>query len=146
MDPMILTSIVGIGGKIIDRIIPDKTAAAKAKMDFALMAQDGELRELEVNLSAIIAEAKSADPWTSRARPSFLYVMYIIILSAIPMGVLAAISPETATAVAAGTKAWLTAIPGELYALFGAGYLGYTGVRSFVDKRQGQKLRDQVFK
>jgi len=35
---------------------------------------------MQVSLSAILAEANSADPWTSRARPTFLYVIYGIIL------------------------------------------------------------------
>jgi len=49
----------------------------------------------------------------------------------IPMGICAAISPETAKAVAEGMKAWLAAIPESLWWLFGAGYLGYSGARSF---------------
>ncbi|MBW2052724.1 MAG: hypothetical protein JRI85_10880 [Deltaproteobacteria bacterium] len=144
MEP--ISAILALGGKLLDRAIPDKTEAAKAKMEMARMAQDGELRELEVGLSAIIAEAKSSDPWTSRARPSFLYVMYVMILGAVPMGVLSAVSPETAKAVAGGVKAWLTAIPNDLWWLFGAGYLGYTGARSFIDKRQPRKLLDALTK
>ncbi len=80
-------------------------------------------------------EAKSADPWTSRARPSFLYVVYTFILAAIPMGFLFAFEPETAEAVTEGVRLWLAAIPGEMWALFGAGYLGYSGMRSY-DKRK----------
>jgi hypothetical protein len=37
-----------------------------------------------------LAEAQSADPWTSRARPNFLYVMYILLPTALPTGVLSA--------------------------------------------------------
>jgi hypothetical protein len=104
------------------------------------MAQDGELKELEISMSAIVAEARSSDPWTSRARPSFLYVMYVMILTALPMGVLSVFRPDMAVQIAEGVKAWLTAIPDQLWWLFGAGYLGYTGVRSFVDKRQAERI------
>jgi hypothetical protein len=98
----------------------------------------GELQGVEQQLSAIIAEANSSDPWTSRARPSFLYVMYALILAAIPFGILSAFKPELASAISAGSGAWLRAIPGELYQLFGLGYLGYSGART-IDKWRGRK-------
>jgi hypothetical protein len=133
--------LLEVGKSLIERIFPDKTkqAAERAQAELALvqLQQDGTLKELGIQMSAIIAEAQSQDPWTSRARPSFLYVMYVMILTAIPMGVLYAFKPEIATAVAAGVKAWLEAIPDEMWWLFGAGYLGYTGARMF-EKRKGQ--------
>lgn len=129
-----LSSILSIGGKLIDRFFPDPQKKAEAQLELARMAQAGDLKELEVSMSAIIAEAKSNDPWTSRARPSFLYVMYVMILSAVPMGVLHALKPEFAAAITVGMKAWLAAIPEEMWWLFGAGYLGYSTARS-ADKR-----------
>ena len=86
---------------------------------------------IEAQLKAIVAEAQSPDPWTSRARPSFLYVMYAMILWALPMGVLAAFSPATAKDIAAGMNAYLNGLPEPLYALFGTGYLGYTAARQW---------------
>lgn len=68
-----------------------------------------------------------ADPWTRRARPTFLYVMYAMILWAIPMSLVAAIDP----AIAAALGAYLQAIPEPLYTLFGTGYLGYTVMRQW---------------
>ncbi len=76
------------------------------------------------------AEPQGADRWTSLARPSFLYVMYVLLLWSIPMGLVAAVSPDTAAAMAAGMRAYFLAIPEPLYALFGTGYLGYTVARS----------------
>ncbi len=73
----------------------------------------------------------SPDPWITRARPSFLYVMYTLLLGAIPAGLLAAVRPQTAQAIAAGMAAYLNAIPEPLYALFGTGYLGYTVAREW---------------
>lgn len=75
--------------------------------------------------------SEKEDRWTSRARPSFLYVMYIMILWSLPMGILFAFRPEAAMAITAGVKAWLTAIPEELYGLFGVGYVGYSVTRSY---------------
>ena len=98
-----------------------------------MLALEGtqELRVIETRLSAILAEAQSHDPWTSRARPSFLYVIYILILWALPMGVIAALSPDTARNIAAGMNAYLGGLPEPLYALFGTGYLGYTAARQW---------------
>ena len=78
-----------------------------------------------------MAEAQSKDPWTSRARPSFLYIMYIMILWALPMGVLAAFDPEAAQEIAQGMNSYLNGLPEPLYALFGTGYLGYTAARQW---------------
>jgi len=75
------------------------------------------------------------DPWTRRARPGFLYVIYALLLWAIPVGLLAAFSPASAAAVARATAAYLHAIPEPLYALFGTGYLGYTLARTWGKAR-----------
>jgi len=120
---------------LLDKIIPDPEAREKAKLELVRQQQTGALRETEVQLSAILAEARSDDPWTSRARPSFLYVVYAMILAAIPMGVLHAIAPEAAVSISEGMRGWLAALPDDIWWLFGAGYLGYTGART-VDKRR----------
>jgi len=127
-----------IAGKLIDKLFPDPVEKAKAQAQLAQLAQAGELAELEVRMSAILAEAKSADPWTSRARPGFLYVMYVMILAAIPLGVLGALRPAAATAIAAGMQAWLSAIPAEMWWVFGVGYTGYSAARSFDKGRLGK--------
>lgn len=116
---------------IIDRVIPDKAERERAKLELLRLQGTQEMALIEARLSAIVAEANSADPWTSRARPSFLYVMYALILWAIPMGLLAALSPATAQAVASGMNAYLSSLPEPLYALFGTGYLGYTVARQW---------------
>lgn len=133
--PIVVAGIVELGKKIIDGIFPDKNAQeaerAKAELALATLAQEGKLQEMGQQLSAIIAEAQSEDPWTSRARPSFLYVMYVMILWAIPMGLLTAYKPEIADAVINGMTGYLGKIPEPLYYLFGTGYLGYTGMRGW---------------
>lgn len=123
--------LIEIGAKLIDKLIPDKEAAAKAKLDLIALEQQGQLEELRTRMSAILAEAQSDDPWTSRARPSFLYVVYLLILFSLPMGFLSAISPETATQVSAGFSQWLSALPESLTDLFTFVMLGYIGGRSW---------------
>ncbi|WP_284124894.1 holin family protein [Parerythrobacter aestuarii] len=127
----ILESLIGPVASIIDKIIPDKQARAQAKLQLLELEGTQELKAIEARLSAIVAEAQSPDPWTSRARPSFLYVMYVILLFALPMGLIAAVSPASATAIASGINAYLGGLPEPLYALFGTGYLGYTAARQW---------------
>ena len=127
----IIDSLIGPIASIIDKIIPDKEARANAKLELLRLEGTHELKANEAQLSAIVAEAQSPDPWTSRARPSFLYVMYVILLFSLPMGVIAAIAPASATAIANGINAYLGGLPEPLYALFGTGYLGYTAARQW---------------
>jgi hypothetical protein len=127
----ILDTLIGPIASIIDKIIPDKAERDNAKLQLLNLQGTQELQQVQTQLSAIIAEANSKDPWTSRARPSFLYVMYVMILWALSMGVLAAFRPETAHDIASGMNAYLNGLPEPLYALFGTGYLGYTAARQW---------------
>jgi len=108
--------------------------SAEKKAEIALKAQTLEAEIEKAKLQVMINEAGSSDPWTSRARPSFMYVIYIMLLASIPMGIVYAVSPITSGNIIAGFGAWLKAIPSDLYALFGAGYLGY-GVFRTYDKK-----------
>ena len=118
-------------GTVIDKLFPDAESREKAKMELAKMQLEGGLKEVELQLSAIIAEANSADPWTSRARPSFLYVVYVLLLASIPMGVLTVFSPESADNLTRGFQAWLAAIPEPILTLFGTVMLGYVVGRTY---------------
>lgn len=85
--------------------------------------------------AAEAAPATPGDPWVDRARPTFLYVMYLLLLGSVPIGLLAAVRPGAAERIAHGMAAYLNAIPEPLYALFGTGYLGYTVARSWAKAR-----------
>ena len=74
---------------------------------------------------------EATDPWTRRARPGFLYVMSLLLLCAVPLGVVAAFSPPVAHAMTVAMTAYLGALPEPLYALFGTCYLGYTAARQW---------------
>lgn len=127
----LLDGLIAPLSKLIDKIIPDPRARDAAKLELLKLQGSQELEAVRVQMSAIIAEAGSTDPWTSRARPSFLYVMYAIILWAIPMGLTAATQPEMAKNIAAGMNAYLGGIPEPMWTLFGTGYLGYTVARQW---------------
>ena len=127
----LIESLIGPIASIIDKIIPDPRARERAKLELLKLEGTQEMENVSARLSAIVAEAGSADPWTSRARPSFLYVMYVLLLFALPMGVLSAFNPQAATDIARGMNAYLGGLPEPLYALFGTGYLGYTAARQW---------------
>lgn len=127
----ILESLIGPLVAIIDKVIPDKAERDRVKLELIKLQGSQEMQLLQTQLSAIVSEASSRDPWTSRARPSFLYVMYVLILFALPMGVLGAFAPVAAGDISRGITAYLSGLPEPLYALFGTGYLGYTAARQW---------------
>ena len=135
----ILDGIIGPIAGLIDKIIPDPKARDAAKPELLRLQGSQELDQVKTQMSAILSEAQSTDPWTSRARPSFLYVMYALLLWAIPMGLIAAVQPVMARDIAAGMNAYLAGIPEPLYALFGTGYLGYTVARSWGKAKGSEK-------
>jgi hypothetical protein len=90
-----------------------------------------ELETQKAQSAMIVAEASSADPWTSRARPSFLYVVYLLILWALPMGLASIWYPEAVGTFTAGFKAWLESIPEPMLQLFGVVMTGYVAGRSW---------------
>lgn len=114
----ILGVIAGVES-IINRFIPDPKDAAEAQLAL-----------LKLHMAIPMAEASSQDGWTSRARPTFMYVMYIMILSCIPMGILFALDPISADAVAKGMQMWLAAIPKILWETFGVCFSVYTVSRT----------------
>jgi hypothetical protein len=134
----ILGPVLGkLGGELIDNLFETEEEKANAKAKLVNL----DLKRYEIQMSAIVAEAKSADPWTSRARPSFLYIIYLVIILCFVGGIVGIWWPEHVGMAAANISDLLAAIPESLWALFGAGYLGYSGARSY-DKRQVLKNKD----
>ncbi|WP_326525848.1 holin family protein [Sphingomonas sp.] len=131
----IIDGIIGPVAGLLDKIIPDPKARDAAKLELLRLEGSMEMERTRAQMAAVLAEAQSPDPWTSRARPSFLYVMYALLLWSIPMGLISAVRPETAQAIARGMNAYLSGIPEPLYALFGTGYLGYTVAREWGKSR-----------
>ena len=127
----LITQLLPVVGEVIDRVVPDPKAREEAKLQMVKQAQEGKFKQAEQQLSVIMAEAQSKDPWTSRARPAFLYVVYLLILTSIPMAIVHAFNHELSQRLIEGFNGWLTAIPEPIITLFGVGYLGYTGARSY---------------
>ena len=145
-----ILDIIKIGGSILEKAIPDKTKLAEAKMEFEKSVHEGKLKETAQQIQVIGLEAQSDDKWVSRARPSFLYVMYIMILASIPAGIASIWFSDEMNAMLVGLQQWLAAIPTEMWALFGTGYLGYTvnrekGKAARLGQEQKQGLLGKIF-
>jgi Holin of 3TMs, for gene-transfer release len=126
-----VSAVSNLADTIIRTAFPDPQDKAKADAIRSAAEVQAAVAQTSASLEAILEEARSTDRWTSRARPSFLYVIYVMLLAAIPMGVLWAFAPATADGIATGLQKWLAAIPDAVWQLFTVGYLGYTGGRSW---------------
>jgi hypothetical protein len=115
----------------INKIWPDPKDAAAAQATIIRANAEAALATLQQQMSVMLAEANSTDKWTSRARPSFLYVMYILMLGSIPMGILYGFDPKHADLIALGLQKWLAAIPDTMWQMFGFCFLGYSASRTF---------------
>ncbi|WP_028966584.1 3TM-type holin [Sphingomonas phyllosphaerae] len=127
----VLDSIIAPVAGLLDKLIPDPRAREAAQRELLRMEGTQELERVKAQMAAILAEAQATDPWTSRARPGFLYVMYALLLWSIPMGLIAAVRPQAAAAIAQAMNAYLSGLPEPLYTLFATGYLGYTVAREW---------------
>lgn len=63
-----LTALLEVGGKLIDKLIPDPEAKAKAQMDLAKMAQDGELAKMANDTKLFeVEQTNVTERWTADA-------------------------------------------------------------------------------
>ena len=79
-----LDALLGIGNKLIDKLIPDPQAKAQAQMELAKMQQTGELAQLQADVSEQQELTKrlqadmSSDSWLSKTiRPMTLIFILI---------------------------------------------------------------------
>lgn len=122
--------------RIIDKLIPDKEAAAKAKIDLLKEENQQALQELQISMSAILAEANSTDPWTSRARPSFMYVFYALLIALVIVApIIGIFFPDQMNLFFANVDKGFHAMPEAMWWTFSAGYLGYAGARTYEKKK-----------
>lgn len=76
MDPMTMSAIFGIGGKIIDRLFPDPEQKAKAELELVKMQAEGQFKMYEMlgqsdnnQTDVNVEEAKSDSIFKSGWRP-----------------------------------------------------------------------------
>ena len=125
-------ALLGTVDTVADKFFVDKKDKEAFKLKALELQQKGEFKTQEIQMSAILAEAKSDDPWTSRARPSFLWCFYIILLYLmIVIPTIGVFFPDKMVILYTNVAGGLTAIPDGLWTTFTVGYLGYTGAREF---------------
>jgi hypothetical protein len=83
-----LAGLLNIGGKLIDKLIPDPEAKAKAQLDLAKLAQDGDLAAManetklyeteQNNLTDRMKADMGSDSWLSKnIRPMTLIAIFV---------------------------------------------------------------------
>ena len=72
LDP--LTAALDVGKTLLDKFIPDKDAANKAKSEYELAILNADVESRKDQAAINQAEASSSDPFTSRARPTIIYI------------------------------------------------------------------------
>ena len=83
-----LDDIIGVGMKLVDKLIPDPEQKAKAQLELAKLAQDGKLADIQADINEAQELTKRAqadmasDSWLSKnIRPMtliFILVFYVI--------------------------------------------------------------------
>ena len=123
----------------------------KAKLEAELRANELEFKKLELELEAKIAdyqareieaaganiraEAQSGDKYTARARPTFLYLMYVILgWNFILLPLIQYVNGKPPLPID---------LPPDIYYLFGAGFLGYVGGRTWEKLGVSRLLGDK---
>ena len=83
-----LDALLNVGGKLIDKLIPDPEAKAKAQLELAKLAQDGELAKMandtklfeveQENISDRWKADMGSDSWLSKnIRPMALIAIFV---------------------------------------------------------------------
>ena len=86
-----LDALLSVGGKLIDKLIPDPEQKAKAQLELAKMAQEGELTKLanetelykteQNNLTERVKADMSSDSWLSKNIRPFTLIFLLIAYS-----------------------------------------------------------------
>jgi len=86
-----LDALLNVGGKLIDKLIPDPEQKAKAQLELAKMAQEGELTKLanetelykteQNNLTERVKADMSSDSWLSKNIRPFTLIFLLIAYS-----------------------------------------------------------------
>lgn len=74
----ILGAVIPLVSSIIDRLIPDKNAAAKAKLELLTLETNGELNSMMKQLDVNMKEAEHKSIFVAGARPFILWMCGVI--------------------------------------------------------------------
>ena len=134
-----LDALLNIGGKLVDKLIPDPKAQAQAKLELAKMAQDGELAKManetklyeveQNNLTGRHTADMASDSWLSKnIRPMTLIA---ILTGYFVFALMSAFDLDTNAAYVELLGQW-----GMLIMSF---YFGGRTLEKIIDLRKGTK-------
>ena len=128
-----LFSGVGTLAKDIRTAITGKEPISADKAaELAVKVQELESKIEEGRVSVLVAEASSPDKWTSRARPSFMYVFYAVLITLVILAPLVGVFfPEGMAQFYVNVDAGFKAVPDIMWQTFGVGYIGYAAARTW---------------
>ncbi len=126
--PLLDSILSGGVGQLVKDVVGTFKLSPEAKAEFDAKAKENEflLQQMDAQLESklqdtaaanIQAEEKSGDKYTSRARPTFMYICELLILwnyAVVPLFKQAPVQ-----------------LPDPLFWLFGSAILGYTGARTW---------------
>ena len=75
---MSLSAVLNLGGKVLDKFVQDKDLAQKLKAEMTIAAMNGDLKELEAQVSIITTEAQGN--WLQRSWRPLTMVWFSILL------------------------------------------------------------------
>lgn len=136
---MVGDAIAGLIGQVVSRIWPDPTQKAQISLELEKMRQAGDFKEIDTAIALAQMqtdinkeEAKSSDPFTSRARP------FIIWVCGLALGYSAILDPfiRFYATVIGGYAGTYPAIDTTITLQVLLGLLGLSGMRSY-DKKNG---------
>jgi hypothetical protein len=94
----------------------------------------------QARISVMIAEASSTDKWTSRARPGFMYLFYLVVVALVLIAPFTGIFfPKQMDQFYINVAAGFKAIPDIMWQTFGVGYLGYVAARQYGKAKGSDK-------
>ena len=130
-----LTEILSLGGKILDKVIPDPEMKAKAQLELAKLANDGKLADIQADITEAQELTKrlqadmSSDSWLSKnIRP--------MTLIAILIGYFVF---ATASAFGIEVKQAYVELLGQWGMLIMSAYFGGRTLEKIMDKRNATK-------
>ena len=107
----------GVKAQIDAEVARNNHELAIKELEIQARIEEAHTKEIEAASGNIRAEAQSGDRYTSRARPSFIYVMLLILVCNYILFPFIHRTPID--------------YPEALFWLFGSAILGYTGARSW---------------
>ncbi len=129
-------AILPLVGKVIDRIFPDESTKAEAKLRLLEITQNGELEQLAASKDVVVAEIQGESAAQRNWRPHLMYlIMGLMVFNGVVVPLVEAIWQIKLPIL----EAW-EAIPSDMWTLLQIGLGGY------IVGRSGEKIAGSLVK